>query len=179
MTKNGKKGIPQNLLRQKLLAKLLSEDGGKTPIGKLMKKAGYSDAYAKNPNKLKNTLTWEDLMEKNLPDDLLSQRHNELLTAVTIGNYVFSISLTDDQIRDVVESAPGCKLIKIQRSSTSARAYFTAPDNKPRKDAIDMAYKLKNKYPASKVDVTSLGKRINGFQYVKPQKPDGRDNPNN
>ena len=145
MKKNGKKG--QDLLRQKRLASLLVEDRGKTPIGKLIQKAGYSKAYSTNPGQLKKTLSWQELMEKNLPDDLLSQRHNELLTAMTIGNYVFVNSLTDEEIRQVVESAPGCKLIKIQRNQAHARAYFSVPDNKPRKDAIDMAYKLKSKYP--------------------------------
>lgn len=72
-----RKGKPQDLLRQKNLAKLLVEDGGKTPIKRLMLKAGYSEAYAKNSQKLKKTLSWQDLMEKNLPDDLLSQKHNE------------------------------------------------------------------------------------------------------
>ena len=144
---SSKKGKLQDLIRQRKLAKLLSDDGGKTPVGKLMEQAGYSKAYAKTPQKIKTTLSWKELMEKYLPDDLLSEKHHELLRAMVIDHYVFSNSMSDKDIEEVIAKAPGCKLIKVQRNAQWARAYFTVPDHRSRKDAIDMAYKLKNKYP--------------------------------
>lgn len=158
---------PQNLLRQKRLAKLLAEDGGKTPIGKLMLQAGYAKGYANSPDKIKKTITWEDLMEKNLPDAEITKRHNELLSSMTIDNYVFTILLDDKEIKEIVESAAGCKLIKITRSSNNARAYFSVPDNRSRKDAIDMAYKLKGKYSPDKIKHEGEV-RVVGFEMIVP-----------
>ncbi len=149
MNKNGKvrKDKPQDLLRQRLLIKLLSEDGGKSPLGRLMIKAGYTKSYAKTPQKVKQTLSWEQLMEKNLPDDLLSKKHNELLSSMTIDHYTFPNAVTDETIKQILDQVAGCKLLRVQRNPQWVRAYFAIPDNRSRKDAIDMAYKLKSKYP--------------------------------
>lgn len=146
-----KKPRPQNLLRQKRLAILLAEDGGKTPIGKLMLRAGYKKSYARSPDKIKKTVTWQDLMEKNLPDNLLTRKHYELLSAVAIDHYTFPNAISNKEIQEIIDNAPGCKLITVKRNAQWARAYFSIPDNRSRKDAIDMAYKLKNKYPATKL----------------------------
>jgi len=172
MKKTGKvrKGIPHDLRRQKQLAKLLAEDGGRTPIGKLMRRAGYSDHYANSPKKMRLTLSWKQLMEKNLPDDLLSKKHNELLTAVSIDHYVFPNAVSDKQIKAIINQVPGCKLLKVQRNASWARAYFAVPDNRSRKDAIDMAYKLKGKYQPEKHD---LGELVIKTVTYKPQGKNG------
>jgi len=149
MKKNGKvrKDKPSDILRQTRLAKLIAENGGKTPIGKLMIQAGYAPGYARNPDKLKKTLSWEQLMQKNLPDDLISQKHNELLSSMTIDHYIFPNAVTDEMIKQILDQVAGCKLLRVQRNPQWARAFFAVPDNRSRKDAIDMAYKLKGKYP--------------------------------
>ncbi len=146
----------QNLLRQKRLAKILAEDGGKTPIGKLMLQAGYNKGYARNPDKLKKTASWQELMEKNLPDDLLAKRHHELLGSMEIGKFVFPNAVSDEEIKQVIESDSGLKLIKVIRNAAWARAYFSTPDNRSRKDALDLAYKLKAKYPKESSPITQI-----------------------
>ncbi|MEK7180321.1 MAG: hypothetical protein AAB706_02500 [Patescibacteria group bacterium] len=123
MKKNGKKRKqkPQNLLRQKRLSSLLLEDGGKTPIGKLMLQAGYAKAYAKNPQHLKKTSSWKELMEMYLPDDLLSRKHQELL------NKKEYLAIGKKGEREVVPTG------EIDPNAVSK--------------GLDMAYKLKSKYP--------------------------------
>lgn len=64
-------------IRQKKVAKEVIENGGS--VSAAMRKAGYSDAYASNPHKLTNTKSWQELMDEYLPDELLSQKHRELL----------------------------------------------------------------------------------------------------
>jgi hypothetical protein len=41
----------------------------------------YSDAMAKNPQKITKTKGWEELMKTYLPDKLLAEKHKELLNA--------------------------------------------------------------------------------------------------
>ena len=115
------KGKPQNLLRQKNLAKILLEDAGKTPIGRLMIRAGYKKGYAKNPQELKKTLTWQELMKKFLPDELLSQRHQDLL------NKQEFIAIGKKGEREVI--------------ATGVIDGFAVSKG------LDMAYKLKGRYP--------------------------------
>ena len=153
----------QNLLRQKLLAKLLLEDTGKTPIGRLMAKAGYSKGYTKNPQDLKKTLSWQELMEKNMPDDLLSKKHNELLNATGIGHMIFPVKTTDKEITELLATV-NCIPQKFQHGDTAIHVWYWARDNKAIKEALDMAYKLKAKYPREAPPVT-----INTFRVTHEQ----------
>lgn len=164
----------QFLLRQKRLAKLLIEDRGKTPIGKLIKEAGYSKAYSTNPQQLRKTLSWQELMEKNLPDHLLSKRHGELVGAMMIDHYIFPNSMSDEEIKGVFDQAPGCKLITIKRNAAWARAFFSAPDNISRNKAIELAYKIKDKFPAEKHKVEATVETVEIVKYGEPSKKENK-----
>jgi hypothetical protein len=65
-------------IRQKKLAKILVENRGR-PLGQAMREAGYSEVYATNPKQLTETKSWKELLDKYLPDELLTARHSELL----------------------------------------------------------------------------------------------------
>jgi hypothetical protein len=58
-------------IRQKKVIEKMIGNGGN--MAKSMKEAGYSEAYADNPQKIKSTKTWEALLEEYLPDDLLTK----------------------------------------------------------------------------------------------------------
>jgi hypothetical protein len=145
-TPKRKKNKKSDLLRQRKLASLISENRGRKTIGELMKLAGYSDSYAKNPQQMKETLSWQELMEKNLPDDLLSKKHNELLNATGIGHMIFPVKTTDQEITELLATV-NCTPQKFQHGDTAIHVWYWARDNKAIKEALDMAYKLKAKYP--------------------------------
>ena len=63
---------------QKKLANKILENNGK-PMGTLMKEVGYGEGYAKNPQLLTKTKSWQELMDEFLPDELIARKHNELL----------------------------------------------------------------------------------------------------
>jgi len=46
----------------------------------IMKELGYSDTYSKSPNHLKETESWQALVQQNIPDALLAKVHKGLLT---------------------------------------------------------------------------------------------------
>jgi len=158
------------------------KEGKSLSVGKAMRDAGFSDKYADNPQRMTRSKEWRDLMDEFLPDSLLAETHHSLLTAGEIQHYVFPAvikvksvrmsdknaenstikakeaeagSLPDDEIQAIVESVPGCKLIYIRYEQFLGGkvAYYQAPDSKSRKDALDMAYKLRGKYAAEKIDV--------------------------
>lgn len=163
--------------RPKRLAKKILEIGKKNlgkgkplpPLGQVMKSVGYSDSYSANPQQLKGTETWDELMKIFLPDSLIAQRHHELLNHGEISHFIFPLKelskkerekkedsqINDDEIKMVIESVPGCKLIYIKRDKYfGAVAYFQAPSGRIRKDALDMSYKLKAKYAPDKIELT-------------------------
>lgn len=64
-------------IKQKKTMKKLVENHGN--ISKSMREAGYSKNTAKNPKNLTDSLGWDGLMEKYLPDKDLAKKHKELL----------------------------------------------------------------------------------------------------
>lgn len=58
-------------IRQKKVISAVVENGGN--VSKAMREAGYSEAYSKNPQKIVQTKTWEELLDEYLPDDLLTK----------------------------------------------------------------------------------------------------------
>ena len=62
--------------KKKVLHHLVANGGS---MKDAMVKAGYSKAYAKNPKKFRETATWKELLDENLPDWLLTETHQQLL----------------------------------------------------------------------------------------------------
>ena len=138
-------------------------------VSKALREVGYSTNYSKNPDQFTKTKTFQALIDEYLPDELITKTHRELMTAGEIQHYCFPKlkeinknkksnkqegELTNDEIRAIVESVPGCRLIYVKRDFMGAWAFFEAPDTKSRKDAVDMAYKLRGSYSAEKIELT-------------------------
>jgi hypothetical protein len=64
-------------IRQKKVIEDVVANG--SPMAVAMRKAGYSEAYARHPEKIKRTKTFQDLLDEHLPDDLLVTRHHDLV----------------------------------------------------------------------------------------------------
>ena len=159
-------------IRAKSAIVKLAENGGKS-MSAAMRAVGYSPEYARQPQKFLKTKTAQELLEEYLPDELIAKRHSELLDAADIQHYCFpklgenrvkgkkgekskveKQELTNEEIKEIVESVPGCRLIYVKRDFMGAWAFYQVPDTKSRKDAIDMAYKRKGDYAPDKIELT-------------------------
>jgi hypothetical protein len=160
---------------QKVVEEMV-ETGGKNggSVSATMRAYGFSPAYSKNPKKFTSTKKFQELLAERVSDDLMTQTHNDLFNAGEIQHYIFpkltdekkvegkgkkkkvkfqKQELTNEEIKLIVESVPGCRLIYVRRDFMGAWAFYSAPDNKSRKDAMDLAYKLKGYYAAEKVAI--------------------------
>ena len=116
---------------------------GKT-LREAMLEEGYSPSYAESGH-IKDTESWEDLLEKHLPDSVLAEKHKELLNKVEIEYQVFPKTESDKSIIETIKKF-GFKVIKIKKLGNAKRAYFPILETHARRSALDMAYKLKKKY---------------------------------
>lgn len=146
-----KKPSPRVLARQRIVVNKISANVGRGMSRKqAMIEAGYSESYA-DTSAITRTEAWQKLMEENLPDSELARHHKQLLNARALGEFSFSLQIPDDKIIEVVEKA-GCELIQIEEVHTKDPkftrkvAYYSIPDSTAKKHALDMAYKLKQKY---------------------------------
>lgn len=69
-------------IRQRRAIKEMVENGGNQY--QALKKAGYSDNYASDPKKIRNTKSWQQLLDEYLPDELLTKVANEGLSATSV-----------------------------------------------------------------------------------------------
>lgn len=60
--------------------------------------------------------------------------------------------LTDAEIKEVL-LASGCTVRRIVRTDKMRHVYYGCPDNRAKKDALEMAYKLKNRFAPDRVFV--------------------------
>lgn len=165
-------------LKQRKVVKETLENPG-ISLSKAMKKAGYSTPMSRNPQELTQSKGWQELMKEYLPDDLLAQKHLELLNSTGLDHMIFPLGPEDDMERvqmiedarqkaikkgeafvepdlmcdaDIKEMLKGvnCIVRRIVHGETARHVYFWGADNKARKDALDMAYKLKGQYAPDK-----------------------------
>lgn len=144
---------PRQLALVKKLSELVRKTHGKQKhitLGKLMREVGYSDKFSLQPSRVTKSKTFQELLNKYLPDDTIAEVHGDALKASQLSHYIFPKSEDDETIRQTIESVEGCKLIKIRQKLNWKRAYFQAPDTNNRLKAIAEAYKVKGLYPAEK-----------------------------
>ncbi len=161
-------------IKQQIAAKEVVGNGGN--VTQAMITAGYSKNTANTPQKLTESKGWNELMEDYLSDEELGKHHQALLEAKKVEHMTFPLgpigeddpnlsgatpnkkddgikvertTLTDQEIKDLLLDV-GCKVKRIVHGETARHVYFWASDNKARKEALDMAYKLKGKYAAEK-----------------------------
>lgn len=132
-------------------AQLLAENHGMA-IGTAMRAAGYSDVTSLKPQNLTTSKQWPELLDRFLPQDALLAAHENLLKASRIDHETFNAAkeLTDEHIHEMFNEL-GCSVRRIVHRENGVRdVYFWSPDNRARKDALDMGYKLRGTYAAEK-----------------------------
>lgn len=116
----------------------------------------YSPATAKHPEKITKSKGWQELMDKHLPDTKLAQRHRELLDK----REVFKMYNGEGKLID-------------------------QPDTQAVSKALDMGYKLKNRYPREEdggnktliINISGESAQRYGYVHVTPQPEDSGTRP--
>lgn len=113
---------PTVALKHKRIMRKIAENGGNFRKG--IKKAGYSQDYADNPQKLLRTKTWHELMEEFIPDDKILRVLEEQLSAYRV------------------------------LPETKFNSREELPDNDARLKAVDISAKMKGKYAPQLIKIT-------------------------
>ena len=122
--------------QKKVIREMLVNGGYVKPA---MEKAEYSDAYSKNPQKLTATKSFQELLDKVMPDSLLTEKHKALLNAQKIMSAnVYASGKEGKPVNDFIE----------------------VDDNQTQIKAVELGYKIKDKMPTSRTDLTSKGEKI-------------------
>jgi NAD-dependent DNA ligase len=168
--------------KQKKAFKEIGENGGN--ISKAMESAGYAKSITHATEKLTNSKGWKELLEQHIPDSLLSEKHKELLNSSYVDHITFPLGpktnkekeeydirerekatkkevlygdidyLSDEDIKDLLAEV-NCKVRRVVHGETARHVYFWSADNNAKKNALEMAYKLKGYYAPDKLAFTN------------------------
>lgn len=145
--------IRQRIAVQKLSEVIRNSKGQKhITMGKILKAAGYSEETSKNPDQVTESKGFRQLIEEAVPDLKMAERFGMLTDAVTLDQYKLNASMTDKEVNELVESIPGFKVRRIQRSLLEKylTVYFWRPDNMTIDKALDKLVKIKGYYAPEK-----------------------------
>lgn len=111
-----------------------------------MRRAGYSEASAKNPKFLTESPTWQELLDRHLTDEKLVAKHKDLLNATKLESATFPDYVPKDKIREILVEA-GCQPRNYEFVPMKGliHVWYWAPDMRAQAAALDLAYKLKGK----------------------------------
>lgn len=169
-----KRKLTATKAKHRVVLKNLAENGGR--MTQAIRDSGlYSATVIDNPRKITDSRSWQELVEEELPDSLLTEVHTNLLNATRLDHMVFPLGprneaqrakfietekekalkakrewvdqdfLTDEEIRDYLAEV-NCTLRRIVHGETARHVYFWAADNLARDKALDKGYKLKGRY---------------------------------
>lgn len=151
------------------------ENHGTISVGEAMRRAGYSDASAKNPKLLTDSDDWEEAMDKYLPDVELLGKHRELLEAKKVEHVVYPLGLDQMVIKELLNDV-GCTPRHYEITPSGMHVWFWAPDQAARAKALDLAYKLKGKM-TKKVEHSGAVDGLFGSDVLKVEVVDADHNP--
>ena len=136
--KRKQRRTPKQLKALKLVREQVIS-GKNLNVGKAMREAQYAETTSLQPNKITKLPEFQEIIAQYLPDEHVSMRHRELLD-----------KRETEIVYDFVKN--GKKLIK------TPRLFDKGPDTQAVKAGVDMAYKIKNRYPNPSI---AIGVQVN------------------
>lgn len=140
-------------LRQKLAVQKISENirnSGNTPginLGKILRESGYSIQTSLKPRLVTETRGFKEELSLIMSDKQLVLTHASLLNAVKLEKYSFDPTITNTEIRSMVEGVVGYKVRNISRiPGKKTICYYWSPDSMIIDKALDKFYRIKGYY---------------------------------
>jgi hypothetical protein len=127
-------------------------DNPSAALGTALRAAGFSPAYAKNPQLIKGTKKWQDLMREFFPDLYVLGKQQSQLEANRVEKANFYHKMKDSAIREIIEGQ-GFTYLGVKRFMTTAIVYFSMPDWLTRDKALDKLYKLRGDYAPERITI--------------------------
>ncbi len=149
--------------------KKLLENIGKNPssMAEAMRKAGYSEAYARNPQLVKQTEGFSEIFNKYVSDELIAKATREMVNYRQPVMYQFSEDMEEEQLHKVLKkmgfkkSQYHCikvKEVKIIKGQPVEIGYWGVYGSKPSglviPKGVDIAMKGKGYYAPDKIAFT-------------------------
>lgn len=163
-----------------VIGKLVEYSGSGKPFtwGGILVEAGYSPKTALTPTKVTKSKGFQELLEENLPDELLQKIHLETLAAKGMEHQVFPLSMKDEEIIELIEKFGGT-VQKFKHGETATHVWYFIADHKMRLDAVKLGYTVKGQITKNdRVPDAPTGNTYNTFignNTINPNTPKAKE----
>lgn len=147
--------VKHRRLYEKVIEGKAGKDGKSKSLYQIMIDEGYSEAYARSGG-IKKKKNWQALIDERLHEDKISNVHSTLIVAKKLDYMLFNSEIEDEDIYELMASVD-CTIKKIVHGVQGTHVYFWLPDNRIRKDAIELAYKVLGKMAPEKFEIEQTG----------------------
>jgi len=165
--------------RQRKAAKAIVENlQSDKPVstGEVLKSVGYGTGLQNQPNRVIESEGFQKILAEYLPEEMLAEKHVQLLNATRIDHMVFPLGPKDEDDANfsgggrkkknedddseefkerttltdeeiiIMLKEVNCQVRRIVHGETARHVYFWSADNMARDKALDKAYKLRRRY---------------------------------
>lgn len=134
-----------NLRAKHAFHNLVANGGKRRSLAQSLRDAGYSESYARNPQKIKATEVWKKETADFFDDAALADSLKALLASYKLQSHVFPSSLADMDILELFSSADSI-VTTIDRNSKRVKVWYWTADNSIRAQVLDMIFRIQGVY---------------------------------
>lgn len=134
-----------NIRIKQTIQKMVANGGKSGSLAQAMRDAGYSESYARNPQKIKQTKAWKAVMQELLPDEELILKLRTITDSRQIKKMKFHPSFTDKDIITMLQNVDRVSMA-ICRTKKYVEVTFHEHNARIQIKGLDMVYRLKGRY---------------------------------
>jgi hypothetical protein len=144
-----------DIRQRKTLSKVMENNG--MSVSAAMKASGYSDGYSKNPHLLKNSKSFQALLDEEFPKGYFLKLHKKLSRVLTPARFEFPGTMQKKELMRFARRFANKPDITINKESRGVKSVWVVnlgvPDATALARAVDMGHKLRGNYEPTHVVV--------------------------
>ena len=124
-------------------------------MAEAMRKAGYAENYARNPQQLKEKEGWKEILDKYLPEKAVGKKLKDLSEATNPEYIKFPAGLTREQVEEMMKSMdiPKKQYTAVE-TAVGWEVFYAKPDHTNRNSALEKVVKARGGYAPDKIAFT-------------------------
>ena len=125
-------------------------------MAEAMRKAGYKEAYARNPQQLKEKKSWRELLDKYVPEDYVAKKLKEIADAVVLEKMSIPYNIPEEDVHKTMKrmKIPRNKYTLIRIKNAGWEVLYPKPDYTNRNSAVEKIIKSRGGFAPDKIAIT-------------------------
>lgn len=139
-------------IRKKRYSNIVKKVVGGETFQRALEEENYSKVVAKSPSLITTNKTFKELLDDILPEDFVMDQHRRLYHEHRNIKQLRLDTIDDTIINKVCEGYENVQVVKNEEEGTTT-LIINEVDKEARKNAIEMAYKLRGSFSPIKLEV--------------------------